>query len=118
MTETYYRAQTADRDPVDLIGTDNISFSWYGPQSYDREGVSVCASRDALAYYLANSALPIGIGEWVIVELEGDRIWDADPMDAELGELLVHPTAVVSVTPMDDEFFDLIGAVLDQMESE
>lgn len=118
MTETYYRVQTADRDPADLIGTHHTSHSWYGPESYDREGVSVCASREALAYYLAHSALPIGIGEWVIVELEGDRVAGVTPMDAEVGEILVHPTEIVSVTPLDDEFYQVIGTIFDQMESE
>lgn len=117
---TYFRVQTADRDPADLIDPDHgqVSFSWYGPESYDRPGVSVCESLDALAYYLANSGIPIGAGEWVVVELDGDKIEGAKPMDAEYGEILVYPTGIVSVRPLDDEIFDMIGAAYDAMTQE
>lgn len=114
---TYFRAQTANRDPQDLIDADRnqISYSWYGHEGNDRPGVSVCESRDALAYYLANSGLPIGDGEWVVVELEGDVVDGAKPMDAEFGEILVWPTEIVAVTPLDDEMFDMIGAAYDAL---
>lgn len=115
---SYFRIQTADRDPADLLVVENqTSFGWYAPESYDRTGVSVCDSREALAAYLAESGIPYGSGEWVVVELIGDLSTDT-PCDAEFGELLVHPTEIVSVAPMDDEFFDLIGAAYDAMNEE
>lgn len=39
-----------------------------------------------------------------------------DLLDAEHGEYLVHPTEILSVAPIDDEFFDLIGAAYDALE--
>lgn len=116
-SQTFFRVQAADRDVMNLLEDGLISFSWYGPESYDRSGVSVCASLDALAFYLAHSAIPYGLGEWVIVELEGSIIPDADPMDARYGELLVSPTAIVSVRPLDDDFFAKIGEAYDSEEN-
>lgn len=117
MTQTYFRAQTADRDTADLIdpAQGQVSYSWHGPESYDRPGVSACESLDALVAYLAQSGIPIGVGEWVIVEMEADEIDGADPMDADCGEVLVYPTAIVSVRPMDDDVYALIGAAYDSI---
>lgn len=113
---TFYRIQTNDRDAADLLDPANhISISWFASEDYDREGVSVCESVEALAFYLANSGIPYGIGEWVIVEVDGDVIADGDPMDAKFGELLIRPTRIVSIRPMDDEFFGMIGAAYDAM---
>ena len=113
---TYYRIQTADRDVTAVLGTDNISGHWNGSDNadYHRRGVSVCASREDLAAYLAQSGIPYGVGEWVIVSLDGD-LSDDTPYDAEYGELLIHPTEIVSVSPMDsdDEFHELIAAAYD-----
>lgn len=107
---TYYRVQTADRDPADLLDPEyQVSSHWNNIESYDRVGVSVCESLEDLAYYLAQSGIPYGNGQWVIVELDG-YLSDDDPYDAEDGEILIHPTVIVSVEDMDDEFFDLIGA--------
>lgn len=112
---SFYRIQTADRDPADLVDTDHTqaSHSWYGPESYDRPGVSVCGSLEELATYLAHSAIPYGTGQWVIVELRGDVIADADPMDAQYGEILVYPTEIVSVRPMGEDMYELIDAAYD-----
>src|SRR4030095_3885339 len=115
MSETYYRIQTADRDARDLLNpTSQVSYHWNNIESaeYTRAGVSVCDSREALAAYLAQSGIPYGSREWVIVERRGERGADT-PYDAECGELLVHPTEIVSVTEMDDDMYDLIGAAYD-----
>lgn len=112
---SYFRIQTADRDPALLLDPANqVSSHWNNIDSaeYTRAGVSVCESREDLAAYLAHSGIPYGDGEWVIVELTGEPSTDT-PYDAEHGEALIHPTAIVSVTPMDDAFFDLIAAALD-----
>lgn len=117
---TYYRIQTADRDTADLLDPANqVSYHWNNIESedYTRVGVSVCESREALAAYLAQSGIPYGDGEWVIVELDGE-VSDDDPYDAEYGEILVHPIEIVSVTEMDDEFFELIGAAYDSLGEE
>jgi hypothetical protein len=115
MSKRYYRIQTADRDVNDLLDpTEQVSRAWHR-DDLDREGVSVCESRQELAAYLATvgSGIPYGQGEWVVVELTG-TLSDATPLDAEAGELLVHPTQIISVTPMDDEFFEMIAAALDE----
>lgn len=115
MTPTYFRIQTADRNPADLLDPANqISYHWNNIDSeeYTRNGVSVCDSRETLAAYLAKSGIPYGDGDWVIVELDG-YYSDDEPYDAADGELLIHPTRIVSVNPMDDDFFELIAAAYD-----
>lgn len=109
---TYYRIQTADRDVAQLLATDNISRQWNGDEDTNAQaGVSVCESIEALATYLATDgeAIPYGVGEWVVVELEGDFLGYGQ----DAGELLVQPTAIVSVAPMGDDLFDLIGSAYD-----
>lgn len=117
MRQTYYRIQTADRDVKDLLDPENqTSGHWSNIESMDRPGVSVCAAREDLAAYLAGAGIPFGAGEWVLVELRGDRSGVAD-YDAQFGVLLVHPTEIVNVGPLDDEFYALINAAYDAMES-
>lgn len=109
---TYFRIQSADRDPALLLIAENqVSYHWNNIDSeeYTRVGVSVCESREALAAYLAKSGIPFGDGDWVIVEVAGD-LSDDEPYDAADGELLVHPTEIVSVGEMDDDFYDLLDA--------
>lgn len=112
---SYFRTQAADRDPAQLLDPANqVSYHWNNIDSaeYTRTGVSVCASREDLAAYLAHSGIPYGAGEWVIVELNGNTS-DDTPYDAASGELLIHPSKIVSVSPMDDAFFALIDAAYD-----
>lgn len=117
MSETYYRVQTADRAPADLLDPGyQYSHAWNG--SHTREGVSVCDSVDDLALYLASAqgdaiGRAVRDGNWVIVELRADRIPGAAPVDPEL-ESLVRPTAILSVRPVDDGFLAMVDAA-DQM---
>ena len=115
----YFRIQEASRNPIDLIDPDHgqISYSWAGPESYDRPGVSVCGSFEELISYLAQTTIPFGYGEWVIVELDGDEVEDVVPMDAEVGEILVWPTEIISVRPVDDAIFELIGDAYDALQT-
>lgn len=116
MTTTYFRVQTSDRDPQDLLDPEHqISRAWHR-EDLDRTGVSVCASLEELAAYLAGpgSGIPYGLPDWVLIELRGD-ISDDQPLDAEHGELLIHPTEIVSVQPIPDSFFDLISAAYDNL---
>lgn len=118
MTTSWYRAQSADRDPADLLNPDlQVSYSWVPGGDADdaattRRGVSVCDSLEELAAYLAGPGEGIGYGDgdWVIVEMTGDQS-DDEPLDA--GEYLVHPDTIVSVQPMDDHFFAMISAAYD-----
>lgn len=110
MTTSYYRVQTADRDVAGLLDPEQqTSESWHSDAIAD--GVSVCESRATLAAYLAGdgSGIPIGDGQWVIVELTGDLLGHG----ADDGELLVRPTGILSAAPLDDDFYDLIGAAYD-----
>lgn len=114
---SYFRIQTADRNVDDLLDPANhTSHHWGNYEDMDRPGVSVCATRDDLARYLAGSGIPFGLGEWVIVELAGEHT-DVRGCDAETGELLIRPTAIVAVTPADDEFYELVGEHFDAMEA-
>ncbi|GAA2644483.1 hypothetical protein GCM10010399_92980 [Dactylosporangium fulvum] len=119
MTQTYFRVQSGDRPASDLLDAEQqISRAWgkdhLEDRGTDRVGVSVCATREELAQYLATygAGIPYGMPGWVLVELRGD-ISDDQPLDSEGGELLVHPTEIMSVAAIDDEFFDLIGAAYD-----
>lgn len=130
---TYYRIQQATRDTADLLDPERQwSASWHGdaekpcPRCADdfdasdcddcdgtgmvedvRRGVSACDSLDDLYAYwqIAGGDLT----DTVIVEMAGFRSTD-DGHDAELGEVLVHPDVILSVTPVTDEIIDRILA--------
>lgn len=114
MTTTYFRIQAADRDVNELLDPGHqFSSALSHDPSHTREGVSVCESLDELAEYLASS-LGNGIGarvreDWVIVELEGEEILEAAPLDPEY-ETLVRPTAIVAVRPAGEAFMAMIAA--------
>lgn len=117
-TQSYYRIQTADRDVNNLLVAEHqTSEAWNGNESATRSGVSVCDSLESLAAYLAGagSGIPYGAGEWVIVEVAADSLSADEPCDAEDGEYLVYPTEILSVTPMGDDFFEMIGAAYDAL---
>lgn len=111
---TYFRVQDGAFNPAVLLDPERQTSQAWGRTDLDRKGVSVCESREELATYLAGagSGIPYGSGGWVIVELEGE-ISDDEPVDAAYGEVLIYPTKVASVTPLDEEFFELIGAAYD-----
>lgn len=114
-TETYFRIQTADRDVNELLDpTEQQTRAWQN-EDLVQDGVSVCEDLDALAHYLGagpGQGIPFGSGEWVIVELAGERMFERGH-DAEYGEILVRPEEIVSVSPMSDEFFEMIGAAFE-----
>lgn len=70
-----------------------------------RQGVSVVESIEDLYRYIRIS------GAWpydaVIVELDGTVSAD-EGEDAEIGEVLVHPTDIISVSEVTDEMIDTI----------
>lgn len=113
---SFFRIQPADSDPRELLNPRNqFSHAWH---EYDdrttRNGVSVCGSRESLACYLATvgAGIPYGDGEWLLIELTG-YFSDDQPLDAEFGEYLIHPTEIISAAPIDDEFWEMIGAAHD-----
>lgn len=107
---TYYRIQAADRDVTALLDTEQqVSISYVDDTV--RAGVSVCDSVEELATYLAQSGMPWD-ETYVLVEVEATWSVDTDE-DAHLGARLVHPTTIVSVAPLTDDFHDLVGAAFD-----
>lgn len=115
---TYFRVQDGDRNLSQLLDPEGqISSAWHR-DDLDRDGISVCESREILAHYLATigQGIPYGSGGWVLVELEGDELDGA--LDAEYGEILIRPTRIVAVASLDDdtEMWDLIGAAYDAAE--
>lgn len=116
--QTYFRVQPGDWDANLLLDTEmQVSRAW-GRDEDDpdttRTGVSVCDSRESLAQYLATvgQGIPFGSPGWVLVQLRGERS-DDQPLDAEWGEYLIHPTELVAVGLIDADFFDMIGAAYD-----
>ena len=109
MTTTYFRIQDATRPVEQLLAPEYQTSLSYVDDS-ERAGVSVCGSIEDLAAYLAQSGMPWD-PTFVLVEVEGYRSEDEDE-DATLGALLVHPTAIVSVRPLDDGFFALLDSHL------
>lgn len=126
MSTTYYRIQPASRRVEDLLRPGHISCAMvgrlerrcdecngYGTDMDDntctacrgkghvedvRAGVSVCADIETLAAYFTSRSLNVA-GD-VLVELEGEESEDEDH-DAADGALLIHPTRIVSVTPVE-----------------
>ncbi|UTN92950.1 hypothetical protein SEA_FINKLE_31 [Gordonia phage Finkle] len=116
---SWYRIQEAGYEAADLLIADNqISRPWGGDEDRDsREGISVCGSREELAEYLVQAAIPFGAGEWNLIELEGQMSGNS-AVDAELGEYLVYPTAIISVENINDGFLDEIDAAADRIYGE
>lgn len=105
---SYYRIQ--DYDPHTLLEGAQTSLSYR--TDTERSGKSVCASIEDLAAYMAQVGIPIDWNRALLVELEGT--WsDEEDEDAHLGVYLMHPTRIVSVTPLDDtNFYDLVDTYL------
>lgn len=116
MSSKWYRIQEAGYAAEDLLDEDNqISRPWGGNEERDsREGISVCGSREELAEYLVQAAIPFGAGDWILVELEG-RMSSEQAVDAELGEYLVYPERIISVEPIEQSFMDDIDAACDRI---
>lgn len=111
---TWFRIQEAHRNPADLLDPEQQQSHAWGCDDV-RDGISVCETRDDLARYLAGTGIPIGAGEWVVVELAGDRL-PVQGLDAALGEVLIRPTAIVAVTPADDDFYALVGTYWEEQQ--
>ncbi|WP_300680735.1 hypothetical protein [Nocardioides sp.] len=116
MTTSYYRIQHEDRDVQELLDPEfQVSFNYNGRDEDMRAGISVCASLDDLARYIANSGVEIDPHHSVIVELTGPYS-DDEPCDADQGELLIMPTAIIKVTDATEAgFYDLIDAIYEEM---
>src|SRR5690606_32157157 len=69
----------------------------------------------ALVDYLAHTGADFT--DTVLVELEGEYA-DEDGHDAELGEILVFPSRIVSVRPVTGEFIEAVAARRDELDGE
>lgn len=107
---SFFRVQSFTRRVEDLLDPEHqLSHSFCTDTV--RSGVSVMGSLEDLAGYIAITGIPF-TPEWVLVELDGDRSTEEDE-DAEHGAILIHPTEIISVSELDDEFFDLLDAAFD-----
>lgn len=71
-----------------------------------RAGVSCCRDIETLAAYF--NARHLNTRGDVLIELQGDESDDEDH-DSEAGAVLVHPTRIVSVTPIEESaIWDLL----------
>lgn len=106
---TFFRIQPADRDTALLLDEDTWqSRNWNDAWAEPRHGVSVCGSIDELVDYFRTVAGWVD-EDCVVVELDGYHSDDTDE-DAHVGALLVCPTRIVSVTPVNAELIDRIYA--------
>lgn len=124
---TYFRIQSAKRNPEKLVGRHHVSRLWVGEawlrcndcdgMGTDRDGytcgvcrgegrvedvrrgVSVCRSIEDLTSYFADRGANLD-GDHV-VELEGDESEDEDYDAGSAGDpILVHPTRIVAIHPI------------------
>lgn len=111
---SYFRIQ-ADAETGNLLDADRTSQHAAWGDDDERAGTSVCYDIEDLAKYFASTGL-----EWdpsyYIVEVDG---YDSDdePMDAELGEMLIHVTDVLGFHPIEgstlgDEFMAAVDEQL------
>ena len=113
MSTKYYRIQQPEH-PVELLldPETQLSTNWCDADDI-RHGVSVCDSIESLAEYFAQAGINLS-DDCSIVTLTGN--WsDEDDADGELGALLIIPTEVLDVTPVSDDFYELVGAAYDRI---
>jgi hypothetical protein len=112
--ETYFRIQAADRDVTELLDPEHVSYSWDNEEVFDL-GTSTCATLEDLAAYIAQTGIPFGLGEWVVVEVAGENVRRG--RDGHMGEWLVQVTEIVSIRPLDDAFYALIDAAYEALNA-
>lgn len=103
---SFYRIQSYSPEAL-LEGTQtSLSYS----TDTEREGKSVCRSIEELAAYVAQTGMSIDWADALLVEVEGTYSRDDDE-DAHLGAYLIHPTKIISATPLDQTpFYDEVDA--------
>ena len=112
MTSTYVRIQDRKYGTEGLFDTDRLSWDMGMCDDNARRGVSCCDDLEALLDYYVQAPIEIG-DDPVIITMEGVES-DDEPLDAELGERLIHPTRIVSIVSAETAgFFDGINARLD-----
>lgn len=113
--ETFFRIQPTNRPDI-LNPQNHTSYSWndQGDDERARPGISAMRSRESLAEYLATVGMPFE-EDWELLEIEGHYADDEDE-DADLGAVLVIPTAIISRETLSDGFLDEINEAFDNLE--
>lgn len=107
---TGYRMQCKTRDINDLLDPEKqYSFPMGNQDELVRHGVSCVATKAELAAYLAVMAIEAGSPQ--LVKITGP-VSDDEPLDADMGEMLLLPTAA-EVVEDDEEFFELVSELVD-----
>ena len=95
-----------------IIGDHNTSSLWFGEtDETDREGLSCCASyEDLLTYFTGNQGehslcRATTLNNTYLIEIEGELSEDT-PYEECDGEILLHPTAIISVEPASLNFLE------------
>lgn len=105
---TYVRIQDRQYGTDSLFDRDRLSYDMMARDETARRGVSVCTDLDALMDYYIQCPIEIG-DEPVIITLEGEPSGDT-PLDADMGEYLIHATKIISVISAEDAgFYDGIN---------
>ena len=106
---TYFHSCPVDAEPESLLDPANQFTTPWGEPNHgpcDKcagDGSVRFPSRGGLYRYLAER--DADVGDRVLVELEGELSEDVD-LDADAGALLVHPTRIVAVQPLDAALLD------------
>ena len=109
---TAFRIQSASRDVSELLDpAQQVSVSY--TTDTERAGVSGRESLESLAAHLVRAGVPFDVHS-AVVTMRGPLSQDT-PEDADLGEILIYPTEIVSVEPMTDRLADLIDAAADAL---
>lgn len=108
-----YRIQQPEHS-LDLLLDPSTQFSTsWNAENDIRAGVSACCSIEELASYFAQAGVCLS-AECLLVEMECEWAEEED-LDAQLGAVLVIPTAIRSAVPVPDSFFALVGDAYDRI---
>lgn len=107
---SYYRIQDSRYGTDGLLSGEHLSIPMNGDEAGVRHGVSCCDSIEALADYIAHSAIEIGTRP-EIIEMDGPLAAD-QPLDD--GEFLIQPTTIISRQDAEAAgFFDLVNNIFE-----
>ena len=109
-----YRIQQPEH-PLSLLldPETQLSTPWNRNESLIRAGVSACEAVEELAAYFAQSGVALA-ADCYLVAMECE--WaDGKDIDADLGAILVIPTAIVSADLVPDSFFEAVSAAYDRI---
>lgn len=108
MTTTYVRIQDRQYGTDSLFDPDRISWGMGMTETSGRNGTSCCTDLEALMDYYVQAPIEIG-ADPVIIVMEGIES-DDTPLDAHLGERLIHVTRIVEILDAETAgFFDGIN---------